>query len=240
MRRISDGIYWPCERVESAFAAAVGNDHPALGVVTPLASTGTATAEEEYVRALTNRVQAWKADNEGVVIAFEPSGHRIKIKSLDYVALHRARDDYSSESRILTAWSAGNGQKLVENLSAERAARLAEYYKRLEAAIDAAATAIAGEAAQHWLAHDGVRKDAAIGWTKATTERIPTRGAGFSVFKALERDRNPGAAAREHILKAIDKACRNTAAIEQKMKPLLGWRAPSWEPPDGNDYDAYQ
>ena len=100
-------------------------------MVAPLADAGT-TGIADDVRELTTRVQGWGGESEGVVVACEPSSHRIKIKSLDYVALHRARDDYSTESRVLTVWSNGDAQKLLANLSPDRAARLGRYYAELE------------------------------------------------------------------------------------------------------------
>lgn len=240
VRRIVDGAYWSNERMRRAFDASVGaGRHRNLGVVAPLADAGT-TGSADYVRELTTRVQGWGGESEGLVVAFEPSGHRIKIKSLDYVALHRARDDYSTESRVLTVWSNGDAQKLLANLSPDRAARLGRYYAELEWAIGTSATRIAGEAAQHWLAHEGVRKDAAIAWTRATADRLAVRAAGFTVFKALAAGTDAGEAARTHIRNAIGRACRHAASIDAKVKPLLTTTAPVWAPPDGNERDSEQ
>ena len=241
VRRITDGKYWNTDRMVATFREAAGetSSHEALDVVEPLGRTG-AKRGADYVASLTQRVQQWSGDHEGVVVAFEPSGHRVKIKSLEYVALHRARDDYSTESRVLTVWSDGNARALCENLSANRRARLEQYYASLEECIRSAAAGIAAEAQETWSRNGGNRKNAAIEWTAATDKRIPVRAAGFTVFNAIARGHDAAAAAEEHIRKAIARACRHQSNIDQKARPLLGPDAPAWRPPDGNFADADQ
>ena len=139
------------------------------------------------MQGLTDHVQGWSASQEGVVIAFEPSGHRLKLKSAAYVALHRARDDYSMEHRVLEVWSNGNQNALCLNLAQDRAQRLREYYERLEAAIEKASERIGRAARKTWLENGGSRKEAAVAWVAETDNRPPTRAAGFSAFNALAR-----------------------------------------------------
>ena len=241
VRRITDGKYWNTDRMVATFREAAGETggHEALDVVEPLSRTG-AERDTGYVASLTQRVQQWSGDHEGVVVAFEPSGHRVKIKSLEYVALHRARDDYSTESRVLTVWSDSNAHALCKNLSANRRTRLEQYYASLEECIRSSAAAIAAEAQETWSRNGGNRKNAAIEWTAATDKRIPVRTAGFTVFNAIARGHDAAAAAEEHIRKAITRTCRHQSNIDQKARPLLGPDAPAWHPPDGNCADAEQ
>ena len=241
VRRITDGQYWDTDRMIVTFRKTAGEtgSHEALDVVEPLGRTG-AERSADYVASLTQRVQQWSGDHEGVVVTFEPSGHRVKIKSLKYVALHRARDDYSTESRVLTVWSDGNAHALCKNLSAKRRARLEQYYASLEECIRSSAAAIAAEAQETWSVHGGNRKNAAIQWTAATDKRIPVRAAGFTVFNAIAKGHDTAAAAEEHIRKAIARACRHQSNIDAKVRPLLEPNAPAWRPPDGNVADVDQ
>ena len=232
VRRIEDGRYWTTDQVHEAFENTVTNygGEDALDVVRPLSrSQGTDATGAETLR---KNVQGWPSDQEGVVVAFERSGHRIKIKSLEYLALHRARDDYSTESRVLTVWADGNGQQLCGALAENRATRLTRYYEDLEE--------IAADAEAAWTAAGRNRKKAAIAWIARTRNNIPVRGTGFSVFNAIEARSNTAGAAAEHITKAIEKVCRQQSHIEQKVIPLLGAEPPRWRPPDGNQQDTEQ
>ncbi len=126
--RIGDGRCWPWERLRNAFETSeqASGTNPGIGLIAPLTTAATQLrGRREYARQLTDEIAAWKGDaNEGVVVAFEESGHRVKIKSREYIALHRARDDYSTESRVLKVWSDGNAKALLERLSADRRQRL--------------------------------------------------------------------------------------------------------------------
>ena len=241
VRRIVDGEYWATSRVIQAYQEAVPGGNPGLQVVRPLASTIPVNRDDQnYVQGLTDHVQGWSASQEGVVIAFEPSGHRLKLKSAAYVALHRARDDYSMEHRVLEVWSNGNQNALCLNLAQDRAQRLRQYYERLEAAIEKASERIGRAARKTWLENGGSRKEAAVAWVAETDNRPPTRAAGFSAFNALARGSCEKAEVREHITNAIRRACHRQRYIEEKVRPLLEPDPPVWKPPDGNQQDSEQ
>ena len=241
VRRILDGNYWTTEQVRSVFSSATQRhgSHTGLRVVEPLETVHDSTTAD-YAARLSKDVQQWDGTREGVVVAFEPSGHRIKIKGLEYIALHRARDEYSAENRVVTVWCAGNGPALCDSLSTGRSARLTAYYEALEKQIEESARAIADEAAKSWKAHHGDRKQAAIAWVAMTHDRTGVRAAGFTAFNALARQEDAKAAASRHIHRAIELSCRQQSAYEAKALPLLGQEPPRWKPTDGNVQDAYQ
>ena len=241
VRRISDGEYWPMAEVIRAYQDTVPGGNPGLDVVRPISATMPLHQERpDYVQGLTDHVRGWSAEREGVVIAFEPSGHRLKLKSTAYVALHRARDDYSMEQRILAVWSDGNHDALCKNLAPDRAGRLREYYDQLEKAIQESAQRISDAARSVWRLHGGDRKAAALAWTAETANRIPTRAAGFSAFNALANERYEKEEVHQHILTAIRRACHRQKHIDEKVRPLMGPSAPVWKPPDGNQTDSEQ
>ncbi len=242
VRRIPDGEYWPTARVAEAWraAGAAAGTCPALDVVRPLEGVaGAGPGEPMYARRLAEAVAAWPAGrDEGVVVAFEPSGHRVKIKSREYVALHRARDDYSSESRVLKVWSDGNRRALIEQLGGERAARLRGYYDALDGAVARQARTVAAEAAAVWRQAGADRKAAAIAWTAATAGRSRVRPLGFTAFGAVERGEDPEAAVRRNIEQLIARASTHQGRIDANVRPMLGPDTPVWRPPDGNRGDA--
>ena len=241
VRRIGDGRYWPWERVAEAWNAAgrAGGAHRALGRVSPIAGAGGTTAGEGRGRALAAEVAGWNGtEAEGVVVAFEDSGHRVKIKCREYIALHRARDDYSRESRILRVWADGNHAELLERLSEERRQRLSRYYEALEQAIGNVSQAVAAEADAIWTAAACGRKKAAAAWTAATAERPRTRPLGFNAFDALARGEDAREAVERNIRRQIERVAGRSSLIEEKVRPMLGAGAPSWNPPDGNVRDA--
>ena len=242
VRRISDGEYWPMKRVIETWERTRESTgrHDALDIVRPLSGLAVGRpGTAEYTRRLTETIGGWSGrDNEGIVVAFEPSGHRVKIKSREYVALHRARDDYSRESRVLQVWSDGNHQALLEQLTSERAARLASYYDRLEARIADRAHEITRAATAAWRKADGNRKDAAIAWSEETEPDNAARAVGFTVFTAIAQNRDAEAAAGKNMREVIARACGRQSRIEAKVHPMLGPDAPIWSPSDGSHHDA--
>ena len=239
VRRIADGAYWPMERVRGAWecSARSAGVHNWLGIVEPAGGVPEA-GSPDYARALAAAVSGWPADSEGVVVAFEPSGHRVKIKSEEYVALHRARDSYSSESSVLRVWCDGNTEDLLGRLSGERARRLSGYYDDVGRRVKEQASVIGREAAGVWGSSQGDRRTAALAWTGITAGREHVRPVGFSVFRALDRGGDPVDAADEHIRVAVRRCCARQRLIDEKIRPLLGEGAPVWRPADGNFADA--
>ena len=193
------------------------------------------TADAEYAKKLAAHVGGWDGrKNEGVVIAFEDSGHRVKIKCREYVALHRARDEYSTESQVLQVWSDGNQDELFKNLSNERASRLAGYYLDLEARIGKTVRTVTADAGRIWYAAEGDRKRAAEEWIAQTGKDDRRRPLGFNVFDALARKMEPQGAVEKNIRRQIAQACSRQSLIESKVLPMLGNDPPRWRPPDGN------
>ena len=239
VRRIDDGQYWPYSRLRDVYEHNVDEhgQHRSLHAV-QMIRTSEGSTSKTYLQVLAKKVQGWPATVEGVVVAFEPSGHRIKIKTLEYMALHRARDDYSTESRVLEVWSNGNAKKLLDNLGAERAARLGAYYEAFETAIRTTAETAATEASETWREAAGDRKKAALLWITRTGDQAAVRALGFTMFNAIQREKDPATEGMGHIRIAIERSCRRQSAIEEKVIPLLGSDPPRWAPNDGNVKDA--
>ena len=242
VRRIADGAYWSTEQVRKAWQDTFIETglHRDLRMAEPLFRTAEGEAGgPAYAKDLAAEVAGWSgASKEGVVVAFEGSGHRVKIKCREYVALHRARDDYSSETRVLTVWSDGNQEQLLERLSNDRSARLASYYLALEKRIDERATSISTEASRVWYAAEGDRKAAAAEWIRRTADRERTRPLGFNVFDALAQKAEPIGAVDKNLRRLIARACGRQSLIDEKVAPALGDDPPRWRPPDGNERDA--
>ena len=242
VRRIGDGRYRGHEDIARAFKEVqqdVGTDehlamvHPVTGI-----QSGKDGGNPQYARGLIETVAAWGGDREGVVVAFEHSGHRLKIKSREYVALHRARDDYSLETRVLRCWADGNTDQLLANLAEDRARRLKAYYEEITERVDRTARETADTASRIFATAGRDRKTAALAWIAATADRQQTRRFGFTAFDALARNEDPGRAVAQEIRKAIDRKCRRQTSIDREIRPLLGDRAPIWAPSDGNQEDA--
>ena len=243
VRRIADGQYWSYERMAAAHAEAQGESGPdeRVGIVEPVDRLdGLDPGATDYRLRLCDRVAAWPGDEEGVVLAFEPSGHRVKIKSREYIALHRARDDYSRENRVLGVWADGNAAKLLEQLAPDRRKRLGDYYADIDHAVETLATEIAKSSTHIWKTAGGNRKSAAGAWLARNTETPCRRPLGFRAFDALEREQDPAEAVRSNTREVIARASGRAAHVETKVWPLLGPDGPRWRPPDGNlsDTDA--
>ena len=241
VRRIADGRYWPTSRVLDTWDRLFGRDGPppGLDVVRPLAGIATDADPDKYSRLLAETVAAWGGeDNEGVVVAFEPSGHRVKIKCREYVRLHRARDDYSREGRILGVWNDGNVDELLPLLAPDRAERVQNYLDAVSKRIDETVARIVGDASACWKAAGADRKIAAAAWIKHTAERKPERPYGFIVYDALTAGDDPAKRVRRGITQRIERSHRRENLVEQNIRPLLGPDPPLWNPPDGNQRDT--
>ena len=241
VRRIADGRYWSMARMLDVWERLFGRGGAPAGldIVRPVAGIGIEPGARDYQRRLADTVAAWSGDaNEGVVVAFEPSGHRVKIKCREYVRLHRARDDYSREGRILGVWNDGKVADLLPLLAPERAGRVRAYVEAVEASIDAAAHRIADEAGGCWKAAGGNRKEAAAAWIERTAARITERAYGFVAYDALTRGDDPAERVRGAIGQRIARSHRRESLIEQNIRPLMGTDPPRWNPPDGNQRDT--
>ena len=241
VRRIADGRYWPTARLLDSWERlfGTGDAPPGLGVVRPLAGIASGADPEEYSRRLAETVAAWGGeDNEGVVVAFEPSGHRVKIKCLEYVRLHRARDDYSREGRILGVWNDGRIAELLPLLAPERARRVRAYVDAVSARVDDTVARIVAEASACWKGAGADRKKAAAAWIARTAERKTERAYGFVVYDALTRGADAAKEVRRSIAQRIERSHRRENLVEQNVRPLLGPDAPRWNPPDGNQRDT--
>ena len=245
VRRIGDGLYWSHDKMTRGFAAAAAKTGPEtrLGIVEPItdlepgAGAAGRRGHAGYAAGLVDEVAAWPGDREGIVVAFAESGHRLKIKSREYVALHRARDDYSLETRVLRCWADGNAEKLLTNLSDRRAGRLRAYYRAVEAHIAQNAREIAAEAAWIHAEAGGDRKTAALAWITATAARKPIRGLGFAAFNAVERGAPPVDAVAAEIRRTIGQKCNSRTRVDTEIRPMLGTGFPTWSPTDGSGQD---
>ena len=242
VRRIGDGRYRRHEDIARAFKEVqrhTGADER-LAMVHPIAGiqSGEHRGSDRYQRNLIDTVAAWGGDREGVVVAFEHSGHRLKIKSREYVALHRARDDYSLETRVLRCWADGNTDQLLANLADDRGRRLKTYYREITERVDRTARATAAAATRIFTTAGRDRKTAALAWLAETADRAPARRLGFTAFDALARNEDAIAAVGREIRKLIDRKCQRQMSIDRDIRPLLGDHPPTWAPTDGNRADT--
>ena len=225
VRRIADGRYWPTSRLLDTWKRLFGRDGgpPELGVIRPVSGVAHGADPQEYARRLAETVAAWGGeDNERVVVAFEPSGHRVKIKCRKYVRLHRARDDYSREGRILGVWNDAKIAELLPLLAPERAERVRAYVDEVGARVDDTVARIVDEASVCWKAAGADRKKAAPAWIRRTGDRKPDPPYGFVVYDALTRGDDPAEQVRRSIAQRIERSHRRENLVEQNVRPLLG------------------
>ena len=233
VRRITDGKYWSTEKIQSKWK--IGP--PGLDLARPI--TGMeAVGGTEGAKRLADTVAGWPSSREGVVVAFEPSGHRVKIKGKEYIALHRARDEYSTECHVLKAWAMGRRDQLELNLTPVRAKRLAAYYDKIEECVSVTAITVADVAGECWHRSDGNRKTAAASWIAKTEKSPMLRPLGFRAFDALAAGEDPEGKVLVNINAIIERASGKQKLIDTKVRPMLGSRMPVWNPPDGNFADA--
>ena len=236
VRRIIDGEYWSNKRLARTWAEALRETgpHRGLTVVKPIRDPADwDPGRSGYETRLTKEIAGWPAQIEGVVIAFEPSGHRVKVKSREYVALHRSLDKYSTEKRVLAVWLDGNHTALGRQLSPKRRKRLNDYFKALDQAVARTTAETAETAGRIWNETGGVRKNAALRWIKETKPTPEIRALGFAAFNALAADSDPSGAIRNTLLDLMRKGSGTQNGIDKKVRPLLGAEPPVWNPPDG-------
>jgi len=83
-------------------------------------------ALSENPSSLVENVRQAKGE-EGVVLTWLATGHKVKLKGEEYVQLHRAIDTMSSEKRILDVVLEGKDDDLCSIVAEDRAARIREY-----------------------------------------------------------------------------------------------------------------
>ena len=234
VRRNEDGQYWSYERMQEAYSAIRSGQPPCpeIRIVQPIASAADTTTREGRKR-LVEEISRWEGNREGIVIAF-PSGHRIKVKSHAYLALHRARSEYSSETRMAHIVLAGTTSQLVDALAQDtaRARRVRKYEQQLLERFNENVTRIA-ERIEKLASEHKTRKEIAQAWRRLEWTRC-RQAVGFRHLTLCERCEQP--------LKETLAAARRTAAehclsqrrFEEKVLPLLGPEPPRWSPPDGD------
>ena len=241
VRRIGDGRYWSHEQMSREFAITDSETGTGahLDIVRPV--TGIQSQQQcgnrDYNRRLVEEIAGWPATREGIVVAFGASGHRLKIKSREYVALHRARDDYSMETRVLRCWVDGNADKLLANLSDDRAEHLRAYYREIESRMEQTARETATAATQIFEDAEGDRKTAAVAWIAATRDRKAVKHLGFTAFDAVARKSDAAEAVKDEIRRNIARKCNRQTKVDTEIRPMLGDNPPVWAPADGNQHD---
>lgn len=109
------GVTYICEIVHEKYRIVVPYDHNALYLLGAYSKSGAefdevnhsllfnagfrfpyhySVASSETIESITEQVRKWEYTSEGVVVKY-PSGHRMKIKSLDYLKTHRLVSDFS-------------------------------------------------------------------------------------------------------------------------------------------------
>lgn len=231
VRRIGDGYYWCYDQLAETYQAAcahAGVRSKRLNLVAAVtANTRTHNDRERFVAA-TRRLGA---EHEGYVVAF-PSGHRIKLKSEQYVTLHRGRDAYAREIHVLRAVLSGGMDDLTAILDTERAARVRDYGRSVLDRLANTGSDVAARISAVRDRHD-TRKAQAAAWIAETAAEPQLRPWGFVwLDEAARGSGNPAESMLEKIREHATRMCSSGPQMEQRVLPLLGNDPPRWNPPD--------
>ena len=235
MREVASGRYLSEEEVEAAWKAGSGNRRPlpeGVGRNAPETTRGSMLADRKRRREWMESVRARPGSEEGIVAAF-PSGHRIKLKSEEYVTLHRGRDAGARERHVLKAVLEGVSEELAALQTPERAKRMRQYRGAVENRLKTAAAGTAAAVEKLRETAGGDRGAVARAWDAAAEPAL--KGAGFTYLKHLGRGAEPEAALGETeraMREAAARQCGSERGLIEKVLPVLGPDPPRW---DGSD-----
>ena len=204
-------------------AAALGRDPDDAVQV-----TGGIRGDAEVIASPAQAVTAVRKrkGEEGVVIAFE-SGHRIKVKTEEYIALHHIRSDLDSERRMLQCALDANEDTLCQILPAEASAPVRAWCGEVRARIAHTAKSVAGDV-ERLSAEHTERKAFALAWTEAEDDGM-RRPAGFRARTAWERGRSAEDAARETLIGLARRKAGSASRVAEAVRPGIGiepWTSP--------------
>ena len=204
----------------------------------PAAEAGAGSSDGG--RSLARAAAALKTD-EGFVVAFEHSGHRVKMKADAYLRLHRGRSMYESETHVVRACAEGDAEQLCDVLDPERAAKVAEFAERLEQAIRETATRTAetAETIQRTEPKTARASQSRGPPIAARPEPNPSRCSGSPRSLPWNAGENAMAAVSTMIKSHIAKNARSGPRIKSGVLPLIGGAsAPRWQPSKGGLNEA--
>ena len=219
--RVSGRYLTRAELVE--IAAALGRDAD-----DPVQITGGIRGDAETIEDPLETVRAVRArtGEEGVVIAFE-SGHRIKVKTEEYIALHHIRSDLESERRMLECALDANEDSLCQILPPEATGAVRAWCGEVRARTMGTAREVA-DAVQRLSTAHGERKAFAQAWTGAESNGM-RRAAGFQARGAWERRRNAEEAAHETLVGIMRRKLGSSSKVTNEVRPAIGierWTSP--------------
>ena len=167
-----------------------------------------------------------RKDEEGVVIAFE-SGHRIKVKTEEYMALHHIRGDLESERRMLQCALDASEDTLCQILPAEATVPVRAWCGEARTCIARTARSVAERVVALSATH-AERKAFAKAWTGAEQDGM-RRAAGFRARSAWERDEDTRDAAHETLTELTRRKLGSTRKVANEARPAIGlaaWTSP--------------
>ena len=182
-------------------------------------------SDSRGVEEVIETISEWEG-TEGVVLAFE-DGHRAKIKTSWYRALHRTKDAMRQERHLVELIMFGGVDDLLPVLSDEDRARVEEYIYSFHVSLEAYAQTI-GHTLQCWKHHtNGDRKKFAI--ESAGSGLDPLMRTFLFQFWDAQIDSLHDAVAilRRHIEKcypydkSTGKRGSTNRAFDMKVKPLI-------------------
>lgn len=130
---------------------AEGWNIPVVGVIDGLAV--------QNIELLAKQIQEWDTGEEGIVIWFE-NGHRIKIKSEDYILRHRSKDAINQEKNVIQVLLDDATDDLIPLLTPEDADRIKRFHRAFYASLEEVATQIHDQ--YQSLNKKGTQKDFAL------------------------------------------------------------------------------
>lgn len=144
-----------------------------------------------------------QSDTEGVVIRFD-SGHMVKVKTLWYVAIHRAKDNLLHEKRVIELILNEKADDVLPFLDHDDRIRLEEYQEKLVTGLHNTIDLIR----DHYYpkAKSGTRKDFALGLSK----EIPWAYSNV-IFSCWEKDRE---AIEETVIENVKRSLTSQAKID--------------------------
>ena len=226
IRERESGRYLTSTEVAQACATAgVGNEAAsklgtAGGLLGPC-ETVDPSAPERFVESVWERT-----GEEGVVIAFE-NGHRIKVKTAEYAALHHVRSHIESERIVLGLVLENNEDILFQVIPPEAGGTVRQYADGVRSALRAQAKEIARKV-ECLSRETETRKAFAQRWMEIEIEPI-RRAVGFQARDGLERHLEVQDATEEALTRIVARKCTKQKTVAEEVRPALG--LPEWTNP---------
>ncbi len=226
VRERESGRYLTSAEVEKACGAAgigagTASDLGTAGGLLGDRRTVDPAAPERFVESVWER-----KGEEGVVIAFE-SGHRVKVKTAEYAALHHVRSHIESERIVLGLVLDNNEDILFQVIPPEAGGTVRQYADGVRSAMRARASEIARKV-ECLSRETDTRKAFAQRWMEAEPEPL-RRAVGFQARDGLERSLEVLHATEEALARMVAKRCTREKTVAGEVRPALG--LPEWKNP---------